>query len=234
MPASPRAWRNRSPGDLSIELNEVCAGDVNAVIEAAVGASQAWRRAPLVEKIARMKAVQQDIAAAKDRLARGIAIETGKPLTESLGEVGAVIAKIDLTIEDAKRWLAEENCVGGPHAAIVRRRARGPAAVIAPFNFPLHLGHGANVAHLLAGNPVIFKPSPLCANVVRVSTICVALMWNFRLGFSPASPASPAPGKARSFTTCSTGICSAKRVSLPMRRRARVEKSRARRRLITS
>ena len=37
--------------------------------------------------------------------------------------------------------------------------------MIAPFNFPLHLGHGASVAHLLAGNPVIFKPSPLCANV---------------------------------------------------------------------
>lgn len=164
MPASPHVWRNRSPGDLSIELDEVRAGDLNAAIEAAVNAAAAWRRAPLVEKIARMKAVQQDIAAAKDRLARGIAIETGKPLTEALGEVGAVIAKIDLTIEDAKRWLAEENCTG-PHAAIVRRRARGPAAVIAPFNFPLHLGHGANVAHLLAGNPVIFKPSPLCANV---------------------------------------------------------------------
>ena len=112
-----------------------------------------------------MKAVQQELAAAKDRLARGIAIETGKPLNEAIGEVGAVIAKIDLTIEDAKRWLAEDSNFGGPHAASVRRRSRGPAAVIAPFNFPLHLGHGASVAHLLAGNPVIFKPSPLCANV---------------------------------------------------------------------
>ena len=165
MPASPPVWRNRSPGDLSIELEEVRADDGHAVVGNAVNAAAAWRRAPLVEKIVRMKAAQQDIADAKDRLARGIAIETGKPLTEALGEVGAVIAKIDLTIEDAKRYLAEENRLGGPHAAIVRRRARGPAAVIAPFNFPLHLGHGANVAHLLAGNPVIFKPSPLCANV---------------------------------------------------------------------
>ena len=112
-----------------------------------------------------MKAAQQELSSAKDRLAQGIAIETGKPITEALGEVGAVVAKIDLTIEDARRYLAEENQVGGPHAAIVRRRARGPAAVIAPFNFPLHLGHGASVAHLLAGNPVVFKPSPLCANV---------------------------------------------------------------------
>ena len=125
MPASSNAWRNRSPGDLSIELEEVRAGDVHAVVETAMGAAAAWRRAPLVEKIVRMKAAQQDIIAAKDRLARGIAIETGKPLTEALGEVGAVIAKIDLTIEEAKRYLAEENCVGGPHAAIVRRRHGG-------------------------------------------------------------------------------------------------------------
>ena len=165
MPTSPHTWRNRSPGDLSIELDEVRASDVNAAVEGAVAAAAAWGRAPLLEKIARMKAVQQELAAAKERLARGIAIETGKPLTEALGEAGAVVAKIDLTIEDAKRYLAEDGNLGGPHAAIVRRRARGPAAVIAPFNFPLHLGHGATVAHLLAGNPVVFKPSPLCANV---------------------------------------------------------------------
>ena len=165
VPASPHSWRNRSPGDLSIELHEICADEVSAAVEAAVNAAPAWRSAPLVEKVVRMKAAQQELAAAKERLARGISLETGKPLTEALGEVGAVIAKIDLTIEDAKRWLVEESDLGGPHAASVRRRARGPAAVIAPFNFPLHLGHGANVAHLLAGNPVIFKPSPLCANV---------------------------------------------------------------------
>ena len=102
---------------------------------------------------------------AKDELARGIALETGKPLTEALGEVGAVIAKIDLTIGDAERHLAERTESSGPHPAFVRQSARGPAVVIGPFNFPLHLGHGANVAHLLAGNPVIYKPSPLAANV---------------------------------------------------------------------
>jgi acyl-CoA reductase-like NAD-dependent aldehyde dehydrogenase len=37
--------------------------------------------------------------------------------------------------------------------------------VIAPFNFPIHLGHGAAVAYLLAGNTVLFKPSPLAACV---------------------------------------------------------------------
>jgi acyl-CoA reductase-like NAD-dependent aldehyde dehydrogenase len=158
-------WTNLSPGDLSVALPEVEAGDVAATVERAHAVAPAWARAPLSERIERMRAAQQALGAAQEELARGITIETGKPITESLGEVGAVIAKIDLTIADAEAHLAARSNLGGPHAALVRQCARGPAAVIGPFNFPLHLGHGANVAHLLAGNPVIYKPSPLAANV---------------------------------------------------------------------
>ena len=170
----------RSPGDLSIVLPTVALGDVAAAVGAAVAAAGAWARTPLPERIARLRDAQQALAAAKEELARGIALETGKPITEALGEVGGVVAKIDLTIADAERWLAEEGNLGGPHPALIRRRSRGPAAVVGPFNFPLHLGHGANVAHLLAGNPVIFKPSPLAA--------CVAARYGELM--SPAFPPS--------------------------------------------
>ena len=158
-------WTNRSPGDLSIALPEVEAGDVAGAVERACAAASAWARTPLSERIERLRTAQQALVAAKEELARGIALETGKPLTEALGEVGAVVAKIDLTIEDAQTFLAPRTDLGGPHPALVRQHPRGPAVVIGPFNFPLHLGHGANVAHLLAGNPVIYKPSPLAANV---------------------------------------------------------------------
>lgn len=163
MPA--QAWRNRSPGDLSLELPEVRAGDVPAALDAAARAATAWARVPLAERIDRLRAAQRSLADAKDELARGISIETGKPITEAQGEVAAVMAKIDLTIADAEQHLAARTDLGGPHPALVRPCARGPAVVIAPFNFPLHLGHGASVAHLLAGNPALFKPSPLAANV---------------------------------------------------------------------
>ena len=168
----------RSPGDLSFILPEVAPGDVSASVGAAVAAAPEWARTPLPERITRLRDAQQALAAAKDELARGIALETGKPITEALGEVGGVVAKIDLTIADAERWLAEETNLGGPHPALIRRRPRGPAAVVGPFNFPLHLGHGANVAHLLAGNPVLFKPSPLAA--------CVAARYGELM--SPAFP----------------------------------------------
>jgi len=159
------AWQNLSPGDLSVALPEVVATPVEPTLAASAAAASAWARTPLAERIERLRAVQQSLAGAKDELARGISVETGKPITEALGEVGAVIAKIDLTIADAEQHLADRTDLGGPHPALVRQHARGPAVVIGPFNFPLHLGHGANVAHLLAGNPVICKPSPFAANV---------------------------------------------------------------------
>lgn len=160
------SWRNRSPGDLSVEFPEVAATLVAPVVDAAVTAAEKWARLSLDDRSGCLKRAQDAIAAVKDELAGGIALETGKPLTEARGEVGAVISKIDLAIADARGHLAARDVTDGPHPAQVRRLPRGVAAVIAPFNFPLHLGHGATVAHLLAGNPVVLKPSPLAANVV--------------------------------------------------------------------
>jgi acyl-CoA reductase-like NAD-dependent aldehyde dehydrogenase len=134
-------------------------------IVAAVEAAKDWARTPLAGRVERLRAVQAELAPRKEELARGIALETGKPITEALGEMGAVLGKFDLTFDDAAEHLAPRVVSGGPHPAQVRRLARGPAVVIAPFNFPLHLGNGALLAHLLAGNPVIFKPSPLAAVV---------------------------------------------------------------------
>jgi acyl-CoA reductase-like NAD-dependent aldehyde dehydrogenase len=158
-------WRHRSPGDLSIELAEVDATPVEPAVEAASNAAREWARTPLPERLGHLRRAQAELLACKEELAQGIALETGKPITEARGEMGAVLAKFDLTSEDAEQHLTRREVTGGPLPAFVRQGARGPAVVIAPFNFPLHLGNGALLAHLAAGNPVIFKPSPLAAVV---------------------------------------------------------------------
>jgi acyl-CoA reductase-like NAD-dependent aldehyde dehydrogenase len=138
---------------------------VEPAIAAAQQAARAWARLPLAERCACLRQANAALAGEKEALAQGIALETGKPIAEARGELGAVLAKFDLTIADAEEHLAAREVRDGPHPARVRRLARGPAAVIAPFNFPLHLGNGALLAHLVAGNPVIFKPSPYAAAV---------------------------------------------------------------------
>ncbi len=165
MAEEPTLWSNRPPGDLSVRLPEVQAGIPEEAVTRAVAASGSWGRTPLAERAEALRRVGSAIAAEAEGLAKGIASETGKPIREARGEVQAVISKVELTIADAEEFLSDESVSSGPHPASVRRIPRGPAAVIAPFNFPLHLGNGAALAYLIAGNPVIFKPSPWAAGV---------------------------------------------------------------------
>ena len=158
-------WKNRSPGDTRIELPEVCASEVEACVQKAAAAAVGWSHVSLSEKVQLLERVQTGLKDIQEELAKGIALETGKPLRESRGEVGAVLAKFDLSIGDAQRWLKPEEVKEGPHPARIIRRSQGPAVVIGPFNFPLHLPNGAAVPHLLAGNPVLLKPSPFAAVV---------------------------------------------------------------------
>jgi acyl-CoA reductase-like NAD-dependent aldehyde dehydrogenase len=156
-------WQNRNPADLDDLLPEISADDVETAVTRAAAAAPAWARLPLKARTARLRDAQAAIRTESETLARLIARETGKPLAEARGELGAVVAKFDFTIVDAQEFIADRPVTDGPHPALVRSHPRGPAAVIAPFNFPIHLGHGAAVAYLLAGNPVLYKPSPLAA-----------------------------------------------------------------------
>lgn len=163
--SDPVKWKNLSPGDLSDELPEVATGDGTATVARAKSAYTDWRALSLDERKVALRVCRDRLGAKQEDLARLIAREMGKPLREARLELGAVLAKFDLSFADADRFVAEQPVEDGPHPAAVRRRPRGVAAVIAPFNFPIHLGHGAAVGYLLAGNTVVFKPSPLTANV---------------------------------------------------------------------
>ncbi|MCS7032927.1 MAG: aldehyde dehydrogenase family protein [Phycisphaerae bacterium] len=160
-----RSWRNHCPGDLSIQLPELHADEVEPALAAASAAADAWARLPLAGRADALRRARGAIEAIQADLARAIALETGKPLGECQGELAAVLAKFELTLADAQRYLSEEVPADAPHPSVIRRRPRGPAVVIGPFNFPIHLPHGQIVAYLAAGNPVIFKPSPAAGNV---------------------------------------------------------------------
>ncbi|MFM8764910.1 MAG: aldehyde dehydrogenase family protein, partial [Spartobacteria bacterium] len=143
----------------------VACTDVCDCVTRSVAAFPRWSNMPLEERRERLVACREKLAAATESLAGLIARETGKPLREARLEMAAVLAKFDFTFADGEKYLRDVCVEDGPNPALVRQRPRGPAAVIAPFNFPVHLGHGATLAYLLAGNTVLFKPSPFAVNV---------------------------------------------------------------------
>jgi acyl-CoA reductase-like NAD-dependent aldehyde dehydrogenase len=154
-----------SPGDLSITLPVLPDGDPAAAVDAAETAFEHWRWTSVDQRIAALRVAAKQVAHHQNELATGITLETGKPITEAKAEIGFVVAKFELAIADAKRYLPDSSEPDNARPNVIRRRPRGVAAVIGPFNFPIHLAHGAIVAYLLAGNTVIFKPSPFAAGV---------------------------------------------------------------------
>ncbi len=165
MNGDPTKWENVFPGHFEKRFAEVEADDAGKAVDRACGSFRDWRETSLADRKLALSSCRDAIAQSKEMLALLIAQEVGKPLREARLELDAVVAKFGFAFQDADLHLVDREVTDGPHPAVVRSRARGPAAVIAPFNFPIHLGHGAALAYLLAGSPVLFKPSPLAANV---------------------------------------------------------------------
>jgi succinylglutamic semialdehyde dehydrogenase len=135
--------------------------DVDCAVMAARGAFPAWAALPFAGRESYIKRFAALLAEHKDRLARTIGLETGKPLWEAATEVTTMIGKVDISIRAYNERTGTTQTPQPEGAAILRHRPHGVVAVFGPYNFPGHLPNGHIVPALLAGNTVIFKPSEL-------------------------------------------------------------------------
>ena len=96
----------------------------------------------------------------RDELAALMVFEAGKPWREADGDVCEAIDFCEYYAREALR-LDGGGTVQSPPGERndLRYRARGVAAVIAPWNFPLAIPTGMVTAALAAGNAVCFKPA---------------------------------------------------------------------------
>src|SRR5690606_15594493 len=106
-----------------------------------------------------LRKLKGELSARGDAFARLITREVGKPLWEAKTEVSAALNKIDITLSDGLALVAAREM--GSSAQRYAFKPHGVAAVLGPFNFPVHLMHGHVVPVLATGNTVIVKPSEL-------------------------------------------------------------------------
>lgn len=139
--------------------------DVDRAVRRARRAFPGWSALPMSARIRALKKFRKILAARRDVLSSAITLETGKAIWESREEAALLLSKIDLTIEQARRELVgpPNRPAGSGHFFV--HRPYGVAAVLGPFNFPLHLPHGHIIPALLAGNTVVFKPSEKACRV---------------------------------------------------------------------
>lgn len=135
--------------------------NIDKVIESAISGFELWRKMPIEDRIEYLTGFQEAAHKRKDDIAYAIAMETGKPLWEAKTEAGAIVAKVNVTINDSKSRIERDtiNNVLPKINGHTLKKPLGASLVIGPFNFPCHLANGQILAALLTGNSIIFKPS---------------------------------------------------------------------------
>lgn len=158
---------NPSTGELVANVCTVSRAEVAEALRTAHAALPAWRALTGRSRGEYLRKIADALEARTQEIARTITLENGKPLAQSVGEVGMTV--------DHLRWFAEEarrvygrvvpNQVDGKRHLVVKTPI-GVVGAISPWNFPLVLAVRKIAPALAAGCPVVLKPAsatPLCA-----------------------------------------------------------------------
>ena len=135
-------------------------GDAAAEVAAARAAWPAWAAHSLSYRVEALRRFANVVRRKEAEFAELISKETGKPYWEARTEVGAVVNKVDISVDAyAERTPQRKLEAALGNKVAVRHKPHGVMAVLGPYNFPAHLPNGHIVPALIAGNAVVFKPS---------------------------------------------------------------------------
>ncbi|MDW8319704.1 MAG: proline dehydrogenase family protein, partial [Anaerolineae bacterium] len=135
---------------------------VARAIEAAAGALGPWRALGFAGRARLLRRAADLLEQRRRELAAWMVLEAGKHWREADAEVAEAIDAHRYYAAQAERldgWHPTEHLPG--EANDLCYEPVGPAAVIAPWNFPLAILGGMSAAALAAGCPVLLKPSSL-------------------------------------------------------------------------
>jgi len=136
------------------------AAEADAAVAAAVRAQPAWARRPAGERAAILERAAAIMRQRRLELAALQVLEVGKPWAEADGDVTEAIDFCVYYAAEMRRLAGGVANVAVPgESSITHYGARGVAAVIAPWNFPLAILCGMTAAALVTGNAVVMKPA---------------------------------------------------------------------------
>jgi len=154
-------------------VNPASAAQVRAAIDAAHGARvamssfTAWERSSLLRRASGL------ILERAEFLGRLVALETGKPIRQAVGEAKASAESIDWFADEARRIFGQsyESRVKGDRY-LVHLEPLGVVAAFVPWNFPLLLLARKMAPALAAGNTLVIRPSSEAAGATMAFIRC--------------------------------------------------------------
>jgi betaine-aldehyde dehydrogenase len=149
-------------------LAEVAFGaaqDIDDAVAAAAAAQAGWGKSSGRERGAFLRAIADGVQQRQEQLAHLQTANNGKPLSESLIDVGDVIATFGYYAELADQLDDRQDqpvaLSGAGFTATLRHEPCGVAALIVPWNFPMVTTAWKVAPALAAGCTVVLKPSEI-------------------------------------------------------------------------
>jgi acyl-CoA reductase-like NAD-dependent aldehyde dehydrogenase len=163
LPAGDRTVRSVNPADLSEVVAEVALARPHEIVGACRTASEAqraWAAVPAPVRGRVIAGVGRLVEANKERLARLVTREVGKPYAEALGEVQEIIDTCDFFLGEGRRLYGQTVPSEMPDKQLFTFRVPvGTAMIITAGNFPVAVPSWYLVPALLCGNTVVWKPA---------------------------------------------------------------------------
>ena len=155
---------NPATGELIDTVPNVSLEDVNEATRVAEIEQKKWAEISIYERAEKIYKFVDLVEKNKDRLAKLLSDETGKPIKEAIAEIANVKIGATAFVERAKHLYNDSFPVGQEAGQektmqITIRQPIGVVVAILPFNFPSDLFCQKVPPALLMGNSIIVKPS---------------------------------------------------------------------------
>src|SRR5665213_2830520 len=162
---------NPASGKRLAQVRGATAADYEHVMTAAVAAAADWRRVPAPQRGEAVRLIGEELRGFKDGLGSLVSLENGKIKAEGDGEVQEMIDIADFAVGQSRMLYGNTMHPERPqHRMYEQWHPLGVVGVISAFNFPVAVWAWNAFVAAIAGNTVVWKPSPktpLCALAVQ-------------------------------------------------------------------
>ncbi len=152
--------------------------DYERVVRDAQHAFERWRMVPAPKRGELVRLIGQVLREKKEALGTLVSLEVGKIKAEGDGEVQEMIDMADFAVGQSRMLYGQTMHSERPHHRMYEQwHPLGPVGVITAFNFPVAVWAWNAFVAAIAGDTVVWKPSPkapLCA--IAVQKICNQVM----------------------------------------------------------
>jgi succinate-semialdehyde dehydrogenase / glutarate-semialdehyde dehydrogenase len=161
---------NPATGETLKTFQSLSNAEIEQKLQRAVSAFRSELRTSFAERALRMTKAAEILERDKDKFAKLMTLEMGKPYKAAVAEAVKCAGGCRYYAQNAEHFLADEVLDTGAHKSFIRYRPIGPILAVMPWNFPFWQVIRFAAPALMAGNVGLLKHAsnvPQCALAIE-------------------------------------------------------------------